>query len=59
MGRFHTTLGQLRTVAAGTVLPLEGGSPHAIAIVAGGRLLGQGELVDVSGQLAIRIVYWG
>ena len=58
MGRCRTTLGQLRTLVPGTVLPLDGGSPTAIAIVANGRRMGTGELVDVNGQLGIRIALW-
>jgi type III secretion protein Q len=58
MGCCHTTLGGLRTLVAGSVLPIEGGSPAAIGISTGGRTLGQGELVEVNGQLAIRITYW-
>ncbi len=58
MGRCHTTLDCLRTLAAGTILPIEGGSPSAIAVVANGRQLGRGELVEVNGQLGIRIVHW-
>ncbi len=58
MGCCHTTLGGLRTLVAGSVLPIEGGSPAAIGISAGGHTLGQGELVEVNGKLAIRITYW-
>ena len=58
MGRCTTTLAALRTLAPGTVLPIDGGSPSVIAIVANGRQLGRGELVDVNGQLGIRIVFW-
>ena len=58
MGCCHTTLGGLRTLVAGSVLPVEGGSPAAIGISAGGRVIGQGELVEVNGKLAIRIVHW-
>lgn len=59
MGRLHTTLGQLRTMAAGTILPIDGGSPAVISVRAGERAMGQGELVDVNGRLAIRIIHWG
>ena len=58
MGRCSTTLAALRTLAPGTVLPIDGGSPAAIAVVANGRQLGRGELVDINGQLGIRIVFW-
>ncbi|GAA4016736.1 type III secretion system cytoplasmic ring protein SctQ [Actimicrobium antarcticum] len=58
MGRCQTTLGALRTLTAGMVLPIEGGSPAVISITAGGRVMGRGELVDVNGQLGVRIVHW-
>ena len=58
MGHRHTTLAALRTLAPGTVLPIEGGSPAAITILVNGRQLGRGEVVDVNGQLGIRIVFW-
>ena len=58
MGCCHTTLGGLRALVAGSVLPIEGGSPAAIGISTGGCTLGQGELVEVNGKLAIRIIYW-
>lgn len=58
MGYCRTTLSTLRTLAAGTVLPIEGGTPASIAVVANGRQLGRGELVEINGQLGIRIVHW-
>jgi type III secretion protein Q len=58
MGCCHTTLGGLRTLVAGSVLPIEGGSPATIGISTGGRTLGQGKLVEVNGKLAVRITYW-
>lgn len=56
MGRCNATLGQLRTLISGSVLPIEGGSPAVVAILANGRKMGHGELVDINGQLGIRIV---
>lgn len=58
LGRVRLTLGELRALDAGSVLDLTGGSPQAIAIVASGRRLGTGELVDIDGQLGIRITDW-
>ena len=56
MGRCTTTLGQLRTLVPGSVLPVDGGAPAVVAILANGRQMGHGELVDINGQLGIRIV---
>lgn len=58
MGRCDTTLQSLRTMAPGTVLAINGGSPASIAVVANGRQLGTGELVEVNGQLGIRLIHW-
>ncbi|PFH10317.1 type III secretion protein Q [Collimonas sp. PA-H2] len=58
LGQLCLSLGELRNLAAGCVLQLEGGSPSTVAIVACGRALGKGELVDAGGQLGIRITQW-
>ncbi|RJF96893.1 YscQ/HrcQ family type III secretion apparatus protein [Noviherbaspirillum cavernae] len=59
MGKARMPLGELRTLGPGTIVPFKGGSPASIAILSAGRQLGRGELVDVDGQLAIRITQWG
>lgn len=58
VGKLHMTFGELRTLCAGTVLSITGGSPAHVAIRAGGRLLGRGEIVEVDGQLGIRVTHW-
>jgi type III secretion protein Q len=58
LGTLALTLGELRTLAPGTVLELADGGAGAIAIACGGRVLGQGEAVDVAGRLGIRITRW-
>jgi type III secretion protein Q len=59
LGKARMTLGDIRTLAPGAIVPFTDGTPASIAIRSGGRLLGRGEVVDVQGQLAIRIVQWG
>ncbi|QGZ42137.1 type III secretion protein Q [Pseudoduganella flava] len=58
LGTLALTLGELRTLGAGTVLELADGGAGAIAIACGGKVLGQGEAVDVGGRLGIRITRW-
>lgn len=58
LGQMRLNLGELCSLAPGCVLPVVGGKTSAIAIVASGRTLGSGELVDVRGQLGIRITQW-
>jgi type III secretion protein Q len=58
LGKVRMSLGELRALAAGSVVEIEGGSPSLIVIHAGGRKLGQGEIVDVDGRLGIRLTDW-
>lgn len=57
IGKVRMPLGELRTLGPDTILT-PGGSSSSVAIRCGGRLLGQGELVDVDGTLGVRIVEW-
>lgn len=59
LGKVKMTLGDVRTLGVGTIVPFTGGSPAVITIMAAGRSLGRGEVVDVDGQLGIRIIQWG
>ncbi|WEF32230.1 type III secretion system cytoplasmic ring protein SctQ [Pseudoduganella chitinolytica] len=58
LGALALTLGQLRTLAPGAIFQLDGAADGAVAIVAGGQRLGEGEAVDVAGRLGIRITRW-
>jgi type III secretion protein Q len=58
LGRLNLSLGQLRSLAAGSTLLLEHADPASIAIVCGRRRIGRGEVVDVEGRLGVRIVEW-
>jgi type III secretion protein Q len=59
LGKVQMTLGEIRTLAAGSIVLFAGGSPESVAIVCSGRTLGRGEAVDVDGRLGIRISQWG
>jgi len=59
LGRSQTTVGQLRELAAGTIMTIHGASSSSIAILSGHYRVGSGEIVDVGGQIGIRIVRWG
>ncbi|HYD63138.1 MAG TPA: FliM/FliN family flagellar motor switch protein [Noviherbaspirillum sp.] len=59
LGQVKMRLGEMRALGPGTILSLSGGSPSSIAIRSADRLIGRGEVVDVNGQLGIRIVEWG
>lgn len=59
LGRLRLTLDQLRALGPLSVLELHVGSPQSIAICCGGAEVGRGEVVDVDGQLGVRITQWG
>lgn len=54
-GHLHLTLGQLRNLAPGAVLQVQGVTPGAAALFHGERALAHGELVEVDGRLGLQI----
>lgn len=59
LGRVQLPLARLQQLAVGSVLEVSHGSPFAVAIDCGGRLLGHAEIVDVDGRLGLRVTRWG
>lgn len=58
LGKVRFPVGEVRTLGPGSIVLFQGGSPASVAIVSSGRTLGRGEIVDVEGQLGIRITQW-
>ncbi len=54
-GSLELTLGDLRRVAAGTVLPVNGVTPGFATLCHGDRVVAEGELVSVEGRLGLQI----
>ncbi|OAB51930.1 type III secretion system cytoplasmic ring protein SctQ [Pseudomonas thivervalensis] len=54
-GHLHLTLGELRNLAPGAVLHVQGVTPGAAALFYGERALAHGELVEVDGRLGLQI----
>ncbi|WP_110948093.1 FliM/FliN family flagellar motor switch protein [Pseudomonas bohemica] len=54
-GSLNLTLGDLRRVAAGTVLEVSGVTPGFATLCHGERVVAEGELVDVDGRLGLQI----
>ncbi|WP_062381831.1 FliM/FliN family flagellar motor switch protein [Pseudomonas abietaniphila] len=54
-GTLTMSLGELRRVAAGTVLEVSGITPGYATLCHGERVLAEGELVDVEGRLGLQI----
>lgn len=55
-GSLNLTLGDLRRIAAGTVLEVSGVTPGFATLCHGERVVAEGELVDVDGRLGLQIL---
>ena len=56
VGRVELTLGELSTVGPGHVFALPGGAPGMVDILASGRRIGQGELVQLGDGTGVRLL---
>lgn len=56
VGHLEVPLGDVRRLQAGSILPLNRAMAELVEISANGRRIGAGELVDVEGTPAVRIV---
>lgn len=56
LGRLDMPLGEIRQLAAGSVIELPGTLDTPVSLTVGGRAIGTGELVDIQGRLGVRIV---
>ena len=54
-GSLNLTLGDLRRIAAGSVLEVSGVTPGYATLCHGDRVVAEGELVDVEGRLGLQI----
>ena len=52
------TLAQIQSFTPGTIVELDGSKLDPVQLMVNGRILGEGELVDVEGTLAVRVVRW-
>jgi type III secretion protein Q len=54
-GNLNLTLGELRRIAAGSVVEVNGVTPGHATLCHGERVVAEGELVDVEGRLGLQI----
>ncbi|WP_137938846.1 FliM/FliN family flagellar motor switch protein [Chitinivorax sp. B] len=56
LGRLTTSFGTLATLAPGAILALEEALPPQVTIRAQGHAIGTGDVVEIDGKLAVRVV---
>jgi type III secretion system YscQ/HrcQ family protein len=58
LGEKELTLAEVQSLSPGAVLELDAIKPDCVRLMINGKVIGDGELVDVEGKLAVRVVGW-
>jgi flagellar motor switch/type III secretory pathway protein FliN/pSer/pThr/pTyr-binding forkhead associated (FHA) protein len=58
LGEKELTLAEIQSFAPETILELEGTKSDPVRLMVNGKILGEGELVDVEGKLAVKVLGW-
>jgi flagellar motor switch/type III secretory pathway protein FliN len=52
------SLGEVQSLGPGTIVELETGKSDPVRLMVNGKILGEGELVEVEGNLAVKVLRW-
>ena len=58
VGEREFTLAEVKTLAPGTIVELEATKSDPVHLMVNGKIIGDGELVDVEGKLAVKVLGW-
>jgi type III secretion system YscQ/HrcQ family protein len=58
LGEKEFTLADVAALSPGTILELEATKADPVRLMVNGKILGEGELVEVEGNLAVRVLRW-
>jgi flagellar motor switch protein FliN len=58
LGDKEFTLAEIKKLGAGAIVELGRGKDEPVRLVANGKLVGEGELVEIEGKLGVRILNW-
>jgi flagellar motor switch protein FliN len=58
VGEKEFTLAEVQSLSPGTIVELEVAKSDPVRLMVNGRILGEGELVDVEGKLAVKVLGW-
>jgi len=58
LGEKELTLGEVRALAPGSMFELTAGKADPVRLMATGKVIGEGELVDVEGKLGVKVLHW-
>ena len=52
------SLGEIQSLGPGTIVELDAGKSDPVRLMVNGKILGEGELVEVEGNLAVKVLRW-
>ena len=52
------SLGEIQSLSPGTIVELDAGKSDPVRLMVNGKILGEGELVEVEGNLAVKVLRW-
>jgi type III secretion system YscQ/HrcQ family protein len=58
LGEKEFTLAEIQSLSPGTIVELEIAKSNPVRLMVNGRILGEGQLVDVEGKLAVKVLGW-
>ena len=58
VGEKEFTLAEVQALSPGTIVELEATKADPVRLMVNGKILGEGELVEVEGSLAVRVLRW-
>ena len=58
LGEREFSLGEIQSLTPGTIVELDIAKTDPVRLMVNGKILGEGELVDVEGNLAVKILRW-
>ena len=58
VGEREFTLAEVQSLSPGTIIDLEAAKSDPVRLMVNGKILGEGELVEVEGRLAVRVLRW-
>lgn len=58
LGEKELTFAEIQSLSPGTIVQLDAIRPDSVSLMVNGKILGDGELVDVEGKLAVRVLGW-
>jgi len=58
LGERAFSLGEIQSLSPGTIVELDAAKSDPVRLMVNGKILGEGELVDVEGSLAVKILRW-